>query len=46
MLSFQPKKIVWGDGYLGLPEFGPFDKILVTAGASEIPKNLFLSFRS
>ena len=38
MLSFQPKKIVWGDGYLGLPEFGPFDKILVTAGASEIPK--------
>ena len=40
MLSFQPKKIVWGDGYLGLPEFGPFDKILVTAGASEIPKNL------
>ena len=40
MLSFQPKKIVWGDGYLGLPEFGPFDKILVTAGASEIPTNL------
>ena len=40
ILSFQAEKIVWGDGYFGLPEFGPFDKILVTAGASDIPKNL------
>ena len=28
------------DGYKGLAEFAPFDKILVTAGASEIPKKL------
>ncbi|NRA52081.1 MAG: protein-L-isoaspartate(D-aspartate) O-methyltransferase [Phaeodactylibacter sp.] len=28
------------DGYKGLPEFAPFDKILVTAGASEIPNPL------
>ena len=28
------------DGYKGLPEFAPFDKIIVTAGASEIPKAL------
>jgi protein-L-isoaspartate(D-aspartate) O-methyltransferase len=26
-----------GDGYLGLPEFAPFDKILVTAAAPYIP---------
>ena len=28
------------DGYKGLPEFAPFDKILVTAGAPEIPEAL------
>lgn len=26
-----------GDGYLGLPEHAPFDKIIVTAGASQVP---------
>ncbi len=25
------------DGYKGLPEFAPFDKIIITAGAREIP---------
>jgi len=28
------------DGFLGLPEFAPFDRIIVTAGASEIPEAL------
>ncbi len=28
------------DGFKGLPEFAPFDKILVTAGATDIPQNL------
>lgn len=30
----------YGDGYAGLPAYAPFDKILVTAGAAEIPENL------
>ena len=30
----------YGDGYAGLPAFAPFDKILVTAGAREIPAAL------
>ncbi|BDS14949.1 protein-L-isoaspartate(D-aspartate) O-methyltransferase [Aureispira anguillae] len=30
----------FGDGYRGLGEFAPFDKILVTAGATEIPTAL------
>jgi len=30
----------YGDGYAGLPTFAPFDKILVTAGATEIPETL------
>lgn len=30
----------FGDGYAGLPNFEPFDKILVTAGATSIPAAL------
>jgi len=30
----------WGDGSLGLPQHAPYDKIIVTAGAPVIPKNL------
>ena len=30
----------YGDGYLGQPKFSPFDKILITAAATEIPKEL------
>ncbi len=29
-----------GDGYEGLPMFAPFDRILVTAGASDLPETL------
>ena len=28
------------DGFLGLPEFAPFDRIIVTAGATDIPEAL------
>ena len=30
----------YGDGHEGLPDYTPFDKILVTAAATEIPKTL------
>ena len=30
----------FGDGYKGLPNFAPFDKIIVTAGAPYIPESL------
>ena len=33
-------KFFYGDGYEGLPTFGPFDKILVTAAAPYIPDKL------
>ena len=39
-LGYRFKKLVFGDGYKGLPEFAPFDRILVTAGAKEVPKAL------
>lgn len=33
-------KLFYGDGYEGLPKFAPFDKIIITAAAPEIPKKL------
>lgn len=30
----------FGDGYKGLPDFAPFDKIIVTAGAPSVPEEL------
>ena len=39
-IGYRPKKIVFGDGYKGLPEEAPFDGIIVTAGAPEVPKAL------
>jgi len=33
-------KLFYGDGYLGLPDYSPFDKIIVTAGAPEVPDQL------
>jgi protein-L-isoaspartate(D-aspartate) O-methyltransferase len=39
-VGYVPKKLVYGDGYLGMPEDAPFDGIIVTAGAPEVPKAL------
>ncbi|HDZ06245.1 protein-L-isoaspartate(D-aspartate) O-methyltransferase [Maribacter sp.] len=39
-MGYRPKKIIFGDGYKGLPEQAPFDRIIVTAGAPEVPKAL------
>src|SRR5690606_21283021 len=34
-------KYFYGDGYLGLPSFAPFNRIIVTAAAPYIPEKLF-----
>lgn len=39
-MGYRPKKIIFGDGYKGLPKDAPFDRIIVTAGAPEVPKAL------
>ena len=39
-MHYRPKKVIFGDGYKGLPENAPFDGIIVTAGAPEVPKAL------
>ena len=38
-LGFRAK-LLFGDGFLGLPAYAPFDKILVTCGAPHIPEKL------
>ncbi|WP_299550383.1 protein-L-isoaspartate(D-aspartate) O-methyltransferase [Seonamhaeicola sp.] len=39
-LGYRAKKLIFGDGYKGLPEESPFDGIIVTAGAPFVPKPL------
>ena len=39
-IGLRPKQVLLGDGYLGLPVDGPFDAIIVTAGAPYLPKAL------
>jgi protein-L-isoaspartate(D-aspartate) O-methyltransferase len=38
-LGYGPA-LYFGDGFKGLPTYGPFDRILITAGAREIPAEL------
>ena len=39
-IGLRPKKHLFGDGYLGYEKAAPFDRIVVTAAAPEIPKVL------
>ncbi|MDA9316289.1 protein-L-isoaspartate(D-aspartate) O-methyltransferase [Polaribacter sp.] len=44
-LGYIPKKFIFGDGYKGLPDQAPFDKIIVTAGAPFVPKPLMAQLK-
>jgi protein-L-isoaspartate(D-aspartate) O-methyltransferase len=44
-LGYNPKRFIFGDGYKGLPEEAPFDKIIVTAGAPFVPKPLMAQLK-
>lgn len=39
-IGFGNVRTLFGDGYEGAQRFAPFDKIIITAGAVEIPKKL------
>lgn len=39
LLNYNPH-FFYGDGYLGKPSYGPYDKILITAGAPVLPEKL------
>lgn len=44
-IGCRPKKMIFGDGYKGMPEEAPFDSIVVTAGAPFIPKPLLAQLK-
>lgn len=44
-LHLKPRFQSFGDGFAGLPTFAPFDKILVTCGAEELPVELLKQLR-
>lgn len=44
-LGLRGKFHSFGDGFKGLPTFAPFDRILVTCGASELPTELLKQLR-
>lgn len=44
-LGYKPKKFIFGDGYKGLKDKAPFDKIIVTAGAPFVPKALLAQLK-
>jgi protein-L-isoaspartate(D-aspartate) O-methyltransferase len=39
-------KFFYGDGYEGLPTYAPFDKVLITAAAPEIPQKLVAQMKT
>jgi protein-L-isoaspartate(D-aspartate) O-methyltransferase len=43
-IGYNPK-FFYGDGYKGLPTYGPFDKIIITAGAPSIPVELIAQLK-
>ncbi len=44
-MGIRPKYMSFGDGYKGLPNYAPFDSIIVTAGASFIPQALMAQLK-
>jgi protein-L-isoaspartate(D-aspartate) O-methyltransferase len=45
LMGYNPK-LFYGDGYLGLPSYAPFDKILITCGAPFIPDELIKQLKT
>lgn len=39
-------KFFYGDGYEGLPTYAPFDKVLITAAAPDIPQKLIAQMKT
>src|SRR5690554_3476125 len=44
-LGYKPKKLIFGDGYIGLADEAPFDGIIVTAGAPYVPQPLLAQLK-
>jgi len=44
-IGYVAAKLFYGDGYVGLPTYAPFDKIIVTAGAPFVPEDLLTQLK-
>lgn len=44
-MGIRPKHLSFGDGYKGLPNYAPYDSIIVTAGAPIIPQPLMAQLK-
>ena len=44
-IGYVAKRLIFGDGYQGLKEEAPFDRIIVTAGAPFVPKPLLTQLK-
>lgn len=44
-IGYGGARLIYGDGYKGLPNYAPFDKIIVTAGAPYIPNDLLVQLK-
>lgn len=44
-IGYRPKKMIFGDGYKGLPKQAPFDGVIVTAGAPFVPNPLLAQLK-
>lgn len=44
-LGYKPKRLIFGDGYIGLEEEAPYDGIIVTAGAPFVPNPLLAQLK-
>lgn len=44
-IGYREIRLFLGDGYEGLPAYGPFDKIIVTAAVKEVPSSLLIQLK-
>ncbi|MBT0608615.1 protein-L-isoaspartate(D-aspartate) O-methyltransferase [Aequorivita echinoideorum] len=44
-LGYKPKRMIFGDGYIGLEDEAPFNGIIVTAGAPFVPQPLLAQLK-
>lgn len=44
-LNYHPE-FFFGDGYMGVPAYAPYDKILITAAAPDVPDNLVAQLKT
>ncbi len=44
-IGYKSVRLFYGDGYKGLSQHAPFDKIIVTAGAPYIPNDLLIQLK-